>query len=188
MIRVIGGMYRGKRLRRVPSTSTRPMPDKLKESLLSIIQKKVRDSIFLDGFAGTGSVGIEALSRGAKFVVFIDQFHSSVKTIQINLEKCDAESKGRIIEKEFNRAVIQLAQEKKKFDIIFLDPPYALLDERNPLKVIKKRGILNTGGIIILRRHFKTKFVSKFFELQRQTRIGDDILSFYINSNPQEIK
>ena len=181
MIRVIGGMYRGKRLRRVPSTSVRPMPDKLKESLLSIIQEKVRDSIFLDGFAGTGSVGIEALSRGAKYAVFIDQYHSSVKTIQVNLEKCDAESKGRIIEKEFNRAVIQLAQEKKKFDIVFLDPPYALLDERNPLKVIKKRGILCEDGTIILRRHFKTKFNPKFFELQRQTRIGDDILSFYKN-------
>lgn len=182
MIRVIGGMYRGKRLRRVSSVSVRPMPDKLKESLLSIIQEEVQGAIFLDGFAGTGSVGIEALSRGAKFVVFVDQFRSSVKTIQVNLEKCDAEGKGRIIEKEFNRAVIQLSQEKKKFDLVFLDPPYALLDERNPLKVIKKRDILSDGGTIILRRHFKTKFDPKYFELQRQKRIGDDILSFYKNT------
>ena len=89
---------------------------------------------------------------------------------------------ARIIEKEFNRAVIQLAQEKKKFDIVFLDPPYVLLEERNPLKVIKKRGILCEKGTIILRRHFKTKFNSKYYELQRQTRIGDDVLSFYKNT------
>ncbi len=182
MIRVIGGKYKGKRLRRVPSPSVRPMPDKLKESLLSILLEEIRDSIFLDGFAGTGSVGIEALSRGAKYVVFIDQYHSSVKTIRANLQKCDAEGKARIIEKEFNRAVIQLAQEKKKFDIVFLDPPYVLLEERNPLKVIKKRNILDEKGTIILRRHFKTKFNSKYYELQLQTRIGDDILSFYKNT------
>jgi 16S rRNA (guanine(966)-N(2))-methyltransferase RsmD len=182
MIRVIGGKYKGKRLRRVPSPSVRPMPDKLKESLLSILQEKIRDSIFLDGFAGTGSVGIEALSRGAKCVVFIDQYHSSVKTIRANLQKCDAEGEARIIEKEFNRAVIKLSQEKKKFDIVFLDPHYVLLEERNPLKVIKKRNILCEKGIIILRRHFKTKFNSKYYELQRQTRIGDDVLSFYKNT------
>ncbi len=181
MIRVIGGLYRGKRLKRVPSPLVRPMPDKLKESLLSIIQEKIRGSTFLDGFAGTGSVGIEALSRGAKYVVFIDQYHSSVKTIRANLIKCEAEGKALIIEKEFNRAVIHLAQEKKKFDIVFLDPPYVLLEERNPLKVIKKRDILHEGGIIILRRHFKMRFHSKYFELQHQTRIGDDVLSFYKN-------
>ncbi len=186
MIRVIGGRYRGKRLRRVPSASVRPMPDKLKESLLNILQEKVIDSIFLDGFAGTGSVGIEALSRGARCVVFIDHYSSSVKTIRVNLQKCDAESEARIIEKEFNRAVIQLAQEKKKFDIVFLDPPYALLEERNPLKVIKKRDILSPEGTLILRRHFKTKFKSKYFKLERQTRIGDDILSFHINTEHQE--
>ena len=70
-------------------------------------------------------------------------------------------------------------KEKVTFDIIFLDPPYKLLEERNPLKVIKKRGILKDGGKIILRHHFKTKFEAKYFKLIRQATIGDDILSFY---------
>jgi len=73
MIRVISGIYKGKRLKKVPGAVVRPMPDKLKESLFNIIQEEVRGSIFLDGFAGTGSVGIEALSRGAKRAVFIDE-------------------------------------------------------------------------------------------------------------------
>jgi 16S rRNA G966 N2-methylase RsmD len=85
----------------------------------------------------------------------------------------------RILPKEFNRAVIQLGKEKARFDIIFLDPPYRLLDERNPIKVIKKRGILGLGGVIILRRHFKTKFDAKYFSLRRQVTLGDDTLCFY---------
>lgn len=182
MIRVIGGLYRGKRLKRVASACVRPIPDKLKESLMSIIHEEVKQSVFLDGFAGTGSVGIEALSRGAKYVVFVDEFYPAIKIIRTNLERCGAENHARVIHKEFNRAVILLAHEKVKFDLIFLDPPYALLAERDPLKVLKKRDLLIKGGTIILRHHFKTEFRPKFYDLYRQTRIGDDAVSFYKDS------
>jgi len=179
MIRVISGIYKGKRLKKVKSPLVRPMPDKLKEALFNIIREKVKGCVFLDGFAGTGSVGIEALSRGAERVVFIDEYYPAVKVIKINLKKCGLEDEVQVLRREFNRAVIQLAKEKAKFDLIFLDPPYKLLEERNPLKVISKRGILRSGGEIILRRHFKTKFEAKYFELTRQITIGEDCLSFY---------
>ena len=179
MIRVISGIYKGKRLKKVPGTTVRPMPDKLKESLFNIIQEDVKGSIFLDGFAGTGSVGIEALSRGAEQIVFIDEYYPAIKTIKINLERCGAGERGQLLRKEFNRAVIQLSLEKMQFGIIFLDPPYKLLEERNPLKVIKKRDILQTKGKIILRHHFKTRFEAKYFKLKRQVTIGDDTLSFF---------
>ena len=179
MIRVIGGKYKGKRLKKVPGTHVRPMPDKLKESLFSIIQEDLKGSIFLDGFAGTGSVGIEALSRGAKVVVFIDEFYPAVKVIKTNIAKVEAGESARFLHKEFNRGVIQLSKEKVKFDMIFLDPPYRLLEERNPLKVIKKREILAENGKIILRKFYKTKFDAKYFDLQKQVRIGDDTLLFY---------
>jgi 16S rRNA (guanine966-N2)-methyltransferase len=179
MIRVIGGIYKGKRLKRVPDLNVRPMPDKLKESLFSVIQAKIKDSVFLDGFAGTGSVGIEALSRGAQVAVFIDEFYPSVKIIRANLTKCGAVEKGRIIRKEFNRAVIQLAKEDVKFDLVFLDPPYKLLEERNPLRVIKKREVLKDGGMVILRHHFKTKFEAKYYDVKRRMTIGDDTVVFY---------
>ncbi len=179
MIRVIGGLYRGKRLKRVPDLNVRPMPNKLKESLFNVIQANIKNSVFLDGFAGTGSVGIEALSRGAHVVVFVDEFYPAVKIIKINLAKCEAEEKGRVIHREFNRAVIQLAKEDVKFDMIFLDPPYKLLEERNPLKVIKKREILKDGGMVILRHHFKTKFEGKYYEVKRRMTIGDDTVVFY---------
>lgn len=179
MIRVIGGLYKGTRLKRVPDLKVRPISDKLKESLFSVIQARIKDSVVLDGFAGTGSVGIEALSRGAQVVVFVDEFYPAVKVIRANLAKCDAEEKGRIIHKEFNRAVIQLAKEGVKFDLIFLDPPYKLLEERNPLKVIKKREILKEEGIVVLRHHFKTKFEGKYLKEKRRITIGDDTVVLY---------
>lgn len=180
MIRVISGAYKGKKLKRVPSLNTRPMPDKLKESLFSIIHSEIKECAFLDGFAGTGSIGIEALSRGARVAFFVEESYPAVKIIRSNIEKCEAEDLARVMHKEFNRAVIQLAQEGMKFDMMFLDPPYKMLDTRNPLKVVFKREILNESGMIILRHHFKSRFKSKFFTLQRRVEIGDDVLAFYI--------
>jgi len=179
MIRVISGIYKGKRLKKVPSLKVRPMPDKLKESLFSIIQNDVKGADVLDGFAGTGSVGIEALSRGAEKVVFVEELYMAAKTIKHNLARCEAEAKARIIRREFNRAVIQLSKEGSAFDIIFLDPPYKLLEERNPLKVIKKRAVLKEKGTIILRHYFKTRFEAKYYKRTRRINIGDDVISFY---------
>lgn len=183
MIKVITGKYKGKRLKRVPSENVRPIPNKLKESLFSIIQDDIPGSVILDGFAGTGSVGIEALSRGAKAVYFVDEYYPAIKVIKENLKHCDAVNDAEVIHKEYNRAVINLAKDGIIFDIIFLDPPYRLLDERDPLKVLYKREILRSGGTVMLRHHRKTKFEGKYFELQRRLEIGDDIVLFYSPTN-----
>jgi 16S rRNA (guanine(966)-N(2))-methyltransferase RsmD len=179
MIRVIGGAFKGRRLKMVPSPLVRPMPAKLKEALFNIIQDEVKGAFVLDGFAGTGSIGIEALSRGAEKAVFIDEYYPAIKIIKVNLTKCGAEHRACVIHKEFNRAIIQLAKEKAVFDLIFLDPPYKLLEERNPLKVIKKRNILKKGCLVILRHFFKTVPDQKYFSLMRTVTIGDDTLSFF---------
>lgn len=179
MIRVISGIYKGKRLRKVPSPLVRPMPDKLKTALFNILRDEVRGAVVLDGFAGTGSIGIEALSRGASRAVFVELLGPALSAIRHNLAKCGAGDKARILPAEFNRAVIRLAKEKEHFTLIFLDPPYKLLEERNPLKVIKKREILDPGGLIVLRRHFKTKFDARYFAPIREVTIGDDTLSFF---------
>ncbi len=179
MIRVISGDYKGKRLKRVPSPLVRPIPDKLKQALFNIIQDDVRGAFFLDGFAGTGSVGIEALSRGAETVIFIDEYYTAVKILKGNLVKCGAQDKARVIHREFNRAVIQLSKEGLKFDLVFLDPPYRLLEERDPLKVLSKRALLKPSGRIILRHHRKIKPGTRYFQLRRSVTIGDDTLSFF---------
>lgn len=180
MIRVISGIYKGKKLKRVPSPLVRPMPDKLKQAFFNILHDDVRGALFLDGYAGTGSVGIEALSRGAQAVVFVDEYYPAVKVLRENLARCRAEDRARIIHREFNRAIIQLSREEAAFDLIFLDPPYKLLEERDPLKVLAKRGILKPEGKIILRHHRKIHPGTRFFRLQRSVTIGDDTLSFLI--------
>ena len=179
MIRVISGIYRGKRLKKVDDPRVRPMPDKLKTALFNILRGQLPGTVVLDGFSGTGSIGIEALSAGAAEVVFIEHLPAALSVLRHNIAKLEAGEKTRVVAMEFNRAVILLAGENFRFDVIFLDPPYRLLDERNPLKVIKKRDLLAPGGLIVLRHHFKTKFEAKYFALKRRTTLGDDTLSFY---------
>lgn len=179
MIRIISGIYKGRRLKLVPSTAVRPMQDKVKGALFNIIGDRLRGSVCLDGFAGTGSVGLEALSRGADACVFVDEFYPSIKVIKQNVAKCGAEERSVVIHKEFNRAVIDLAKQGARFDVIFLDPPYRLLEERNPLKVIRKRGLLKPGGLIVLRHYFKITPKLGDFKLDRRVRLGDDILALF---------
>ena len=180
MIRIISGIYKGRRLKLVPSPSVRPMQDKVKGALFNILGDRVRGSVCLDGFAGTGSIGLEALSRGAATCVFVDEFYPSIKVIKQNIAKCEAEEKSVVLHREFNRAVIDLAKQGVRFDIIFLDPPYRLLEERNPLKVIRKRGLLKPGGLIVLRHFFKIKPKLGDFKLERRVVLGDDVLALFV--------
>ncbi len=179
MIRIISGIYKGRRLKLVPSTTVRPMQDKVKGALFSIIGDRLPGSVCLDGFAGTGSIGLEALSRGAERCVFVDEFYPAIKAIKQNVAKCEAEEKSVVLHREFNRAVIDLAKEGVRFDVIFLDPPYRLLEERNPLKVIRKRGALKPGGLIVLRHYFKIQPKLVDFPLERRVRLGDDVLALF---------
>lgn len=185
MIRVIGGDFKGRRLKFIRSPLVRPMPDKLKGSLFNIIREEVPGSWFLDGFAGTGSVGIEALSRGAERVVFVEELRAAVKIIRANVARCEADDRALVLEKEFNRAVIGLSKSEVLFDIVFLDPPYRLLETRDPLKVVRKRGILRKGGMLILRHHFKVRPRTEGFLLRRTASVGDDILSFFVQAPPR---
>jgi 16S rRNA (guanine(966)-N(2))-methyltransferase RsmD len=179
MIRIISGIYKGRRLKKVASPTVRPMQDKVKGALFNILTDRLRGTTCLDGFAGTGSIGLEALSRGASTVVFVDEFYPAVKSIRENVARCEAGEKALVLHREFNRAVIELAKKGARFDLIFLDPPYRLLAERNPLKVIRKRGILKPGGVIVLRHHAKTKPKGGDFAISREVPLGDDVLVFY---------
>jgi len=181
MLRVIGGAYKGRRLKLVRGPETRPMQDKVKGALFNILGDLVTDAMCLDGFAGTGSVGLEALSRGAARAVFVEESPAAIKVLRQNIARCGADDKAVVMAREFNRAVIQLAKEKVGFDLVFLDPPYRLLEERNPLKVIRKRGVLKPGGLLVLRRHRKVKPAFKEFRLEREVALGDDVLAFFVH-------
>jgi 16S rRNA (guanine(966)-N(2))-methyltransferase RsmD len=184
MIRIISGAWKGRRLKLLRDPAVRPMQDKIKGALFNIVRDRLKGSVCLDGFAGTGSVGLEALSRGADRVVFVDEYYPAVKTIRANVARCGAEEKAVVIHREFNRAVIDLAKKGLRFDLIFLDPPYKLLAERNPLRVVRKRDILKPGGLVVLRHYFKVRPKTEDFPLERRVAFGDDILSFFVCPSP----
>lgn len=143
-MRVITGTARGRRLKELQGMDTRPTTDKVKESMFSILQFDIEGRRVLDLFAGTGQLGIEALSRGAAEAVFVDKRADAVKLVRDNLELCGLLDRARV------RSGDSLAylRSGEKFDLIFLDPPYAadLLDRA--LESISSIDILNEYGII----------------------------------------
>lgn len=180
MLKIFAGLYKGRKLKSVKHPDVRPTTAKVKLSFFDIIQDNTRETIFLDGFGGTGNIGIEALSRGAEYVVFIDQLGETIQALRHNLDKINIPPDHyRIIKGDFNRSVIQLGKEGFKFDIIFLDPPYQLLEYANPLKVIFKRDILKENGIIVLERPTFLKFDGKYFDCYRTQKLGRKSLDFF---------
>lgn len=148
-MRVISGALKGKRLLSPKGLDTRPTADRLKETLFNIVQGRIYESKFLDIFSGTGSIGIEALSRGAKKVVFIDSSHECGELIKKNLAGTAVLSKADIITANFTNALNRLGNKSEKFDIIFLDPPYYNELTEKTLIAIIENNLLEKGGIII---------------------------------------
>lgn len=142
-MRVITGTARGRKLKEPKGFNVRPTTDMVKESLFNIIQYEIEGRRVLDLFAGTGQLGIEALSRGAAEVVFVDQSVASVRLIKENLKHCGFDAKVEQMES------LAYLERSDKFDLIFIDPPYdtGLIDAT--LQKIQKIDILTNGGIIV---------------------------------------
>ena len=146
-MRVISGTARGTKLNSIDSLSTRPTLDRVKEPLFSIIQSYIIDSEVLDLFAGSGALGIETLSRGAKHCTFCDKSPASIKMLKQNVEKTKFEENSTIILQDYKKCVKQLNNE---FNIIFIDPPYKLDIGVNAIKLILENKLLAKDGIIVL--------------------------------------
>ena len=148
-MRVISGKARGVNLKTPDGILTRPTIDRVKEALFSIINFDIPTSHVLDLFGGTGQLGIEALSRGAKSAVFVDQREDACKLIKENLKRTKLEQDAKVVRMDY---LDYLKRCKEKFDIIFLDPPYAEVFLENALKCITEIDILQSGGIIVAER------------------------------------
>src|SRR5262245_14496381 len=123
-MRIIAGQFRSRRLKGTPPPGIRPTSDKLRETLFNILGPRVDDSTFLDGYAGTGGVGIEAISRGARSVYFVDQSRKATGIIRENLKSLGVENGFRVMELSLEKSVEGFEREGIVFDIVFLDPPY----------------------------------------------------------------
>ena len=148
-MRVITGKARGVALKTPDGMATRPTADRVKEALFSIIQFDVPAAKVLDLFGGTGQLGIEALSRDAKSAVFVDEREDACKLIRENLKRTRLEQDARVVRSDY---LAFLKTTREKFDIIFLDPPYAEVFLENSLKMITEIDILQSGGIIVTER------------------------------------
>ena len=148
-MRVISGKARGVNLKTPEGILTRPTIDRVKEALFSIINFDIPASNVLDLFGGTGQLGIEALSRGAKSAVFVDQREEACKLIKENLRRTKLEQDAKVVRMDY---LDYLKRCREKFDIIFLDPPYAEVFLENALKCITEIDILQSGGIIVAER------------------------------------
>lgn len=145
-MRVITGRARGVRLKTPEGLNTRPTTDRVKEGLFSVIQFEIEGRTVLDLFAGTGQLGIEALSRGASHAVFVDQGLKAVQLVKENVKRAGMEKCSRVMQSDYASF---LKSTKETFDIIFLDPPYAEKFLENALNIISEIDILRDGGIII---------------------------------------
>ena len=159
-MRIISGKFKGKKILEPKDLNTRPLKDLTKESIFNIIQHSNKfkinfeNSEILDLFSGTGSFGIECISRGAKFVTFVENYKEILPILKKNLVNLKLATNYSIIEKNiFNNLNLKVFE--KQFDVVFLDPPYKINDLKEIMLYLIDEKILKFGGIIILHRHKK---------------------------------
>jgi len=190
-MRIIAGTFRSRQLKSLKGLALRPTSDRLRESLFNVLAERIPGCRFLDVFAGTGAVGIEALSRGAAQVVFIENHLPVASLIQRNLDSLDIRGRTRILKLDALRGLQRLASEhtpsRRPFDIVFLDPPYAAAEEyRRVLDFLGAAPFLAPGALVIAehRRTFGLGEVFGQLDLVRILRQGDASLSFFRARQP----
>lgn len=162
-MRIISGKYKGKNILGYDIDGTRPTQDRVKESLFGIIQDYLQDSVCLDLFAGSGSLGIEALSNGAFKVYFVDNNKKCIDILRKNLTNIKEENV--IVNDDYLLALDNFINTKVKFDIIFLDPPYDLNCIADILNIIDKNELLNEDGIVVCEYEYDN-FSSNYLNLE----------------------
>ncbi|MDX2150514.1 MAG: 16S rRNA (guanine(966)-N(2))-methyltransferase RsmD [Bryobacteraceae bacterium] len=174
-MRVIAGEFRSRRLKSMPGMDVRPTPDRLREALFNVLAPKISGAVFVDAYAGTGAVGIEALSRGAKHVIFIEDKRGPAELIAENLRTLRAESRAEVV-----RAKATLVVARYAADIVFLDPPYGL--EREYQASLDNLGHAAEPAPLVIAQHdSKTELAERYGALARYRVLkqGDSSLSFY---------
>ncbi|MBU4362623.1 16S rRNA (guanine(966)-N(2))-methyltransferase RsmD [bacterium] len=180
-MRIVAGKNKGNILKSPKDLSVRPTSEKVREALFDILGTSVKETSFLDLFAGTGAVGIEALSRGAREVIFIEKELKCIKIIKENLEKTGNSQNAIVYKIDFFSGLKLLVKKNYLFDYIFLDPPYSIGLVNISLLEIAKLPILRHNGLVIAQHHKKEKVMENLNNLRlfNQRRYGECYLSFY---------
>jgi 16S rRNA (guanine966-N2)-methyltransferase len=148
-MRVVSGTCKGRSLKAVPGSTTRPTTDKVKEAIFNMIGPYFEGGLGLDLFAGSGGLGIETLSRGFEKVIFVDRDQKAVQIIKENLISCGLIDQSEVYRNDANRALKAIKKRDLKLDLILLDPPYKKQQLLNLMETIQSEGLLKPGGLII---------------------------------------
>ncbi len=180
-MRVISGTYKGRRLKGPEGLELRPTGDRLKETLFNILGPRIAGAVVLDVFAGTGAVGIEALSRGAREVMFIESAPAAHRLIAHNLKLCGIETGCRIMKEDVFTALRSLGRRGFKAAFAFFDPPYDWKPYRDLLEITFSRKLLPDDGLAVIEHYRKASLPESGdgFCRSRIVRQGDHCLSFY---------
>ncbi len=183
-MRVIAGKYKGRKLNTLKNLKVRPTSDRVKESVFSIIRKKVTEANFLDLCAGSGNIGIEALSQGAKQATFLDEDPQSIRLIEQNLERCGLNRQNpqiQIMRSDASKGISILSKHRMTYELIYFDPPYNSRIYKRCITQISDKRILETKGLLLIEHHHNTQLPLDTGTLRcdRQNRYGEKRISFY---------
>jgi 16S rRNA (guanine(966)-N(2))-methyltransferase RsmD len=181
-MRIITGSAKGAKLKAPRGLETRPTTDRVKESVFNILGGMVVDAGVLDLFAGTGNLGLEALSRGAKEAVFIDRRAESVAVIKDNAEHTKLSAKTKIYKRDVLAAIEQLNQSGQSFSMIFCDPPYNRGFVASVLKKLDEGTLLQDSGIVVI-EHSQHELVADTWltlDVKRTEKYGETMVSFLV--------
>lgn len=185
-MRIIAGKFRSRQLKSAKGMALRPTSDKLRETLFNVLGNLVVDARFMDLFAGTGAVGIEALSRGASEVIFVERHSPTAALIKKNLESLDIRTGTRIVAADALKSLERLAQEPSaanaRIDVLFLDPPYAEKEQyKIVLSFLGQANLLAENAVVIAEHQRALDLPETFGKLERVRvlRQGDAALTFY---------
>lgn len=182
-MRVIAGSARGTRLKSPKDERARPTLDRVREALFSILGGRVEDAMVLDLFAGTGAIGIEALSRGAEQCVFVESDRDVVAVIRDNLAAAKVADRAQVLQAALPDALSEVARERSGFDLIYADPPFDSDQYGVLLCEIDRLKLLNSEGVLIVEHEAKTTVPdgSDCLECTREARYGRTALAFFAN-------
>jgi 16S rRNA (guanine(966)-N(2))-methyltransferase RsmD len=179
-MRIISGTSKGRKLTTPKNLSLRPTSDRVKESIFNILREGIEGRMVLDLFAGTGNLGIEALSRGAKKVIFVEKGRHALNLIQRNLAQFGLERRSEVLPIDANRAIGILKRRGKTFDLIFMDPPYEKGLIERTLTKLNSHPIYDRDSILVIEHHRRELLSPGIYgwNLIRQRQMGETVIAF----------
>jgi 16S rRNA (guanine966-N2)-methyltransferase len=179
-LRIIAGSRRGKKLAPIKGERIRPTADRVRESIFNIITGWLDRALVLDLFAGTGALGIEALSRGARMAIFIDRDPSALVTLKKNIHACRFDQQSHVIRWDVSKDLQCFRPAEYRFDIVFMDPPYCEGLINSTLSNLSNQGLVSTDALIVVEHAVSEPLIGSpnEFTLSEQRRYGKTLVSF----------